>query len=229
MKYIYALQMDAENFNWEDYMDEDTLVSSNIWIGGNRDYTELNSRMGTCLLKACGNVRDDVEYGADRDMAITNFLSDYMPDDKTFTDAENEQILKLVEDLAGYDHVGYSNIDTVCALLQLLTGIEFKNGTIHGCCQGDWANYIAPKDTNMSYYEAIYFGTGTEWRIAMEETESEPDWDEIECYHDYTDSYKDADVKEWIAKNVGNISAEQVKLIKISKSYLVRKYEYEIV
>lgn len=230
MKYIYALQMDAENFNWEAYLDEDTLVASNIWIGGNRDFIELNSDLGTELIKNCANIKVDIEfYGENEREAIEYYLSSYFAEGKTLSDAELEQVLTLVNELGDYENPDYAILDSMCALLSILKNIKFKTGAIHGYCQSDWAYYIAPEDINMSYCEAVYFGTGTEWRISMEETESEPDWDEVDHYYDYTELCKDADIKEWIANSVGDILPDQVKLVKIARSYLVKKYEYEIV
>ena len=77
-------------------------------------------------------------------------------------------------------------------------------GTIHGCCQGDWARYICPKsmEDSVPYIEAVLFGTGTEYMITAEPIESPDDFDDADVFSTYTERWRDDDIKAFLAEEV---------------------------
>lgn len=229
MKKIYAIQCDPENFYWEDYLDEDTLVEQHISIMGNRDYNNLNESMVKEITTALDDAGYDLENmdfdeeDADPKDIINLYFAKKTEEDKQFTEEEYKKLVDLSMSWCASEET-----ETLLEALKIIYGIGFTSGTIRGCCQGDWNNYIAPEGTDMKFYEAVYFNTGTEFKIAMEATEGEPDWDEIDCCFDYTHLYRNEDIKKWIADNNG-CKPEEVLLILIDRTYYVTKHEYKTV
>lgn len=89
--------------------------------------------------------------------------------------------------------------ESFCAVLSLITGKEWEHYELRGCCQGDWVDVVVPADTklDLDYMEAVYFNTGYELGV-IEDTDKKPD--EIAAsdvdYWDYTDKWRDEDIKE---------------------------------
>ena len=84
--------------------------------------------------------------------------------------------------------------------LRLVLGGEWCHNRLHGCCQGDVCDIFYRVDSwasdSLSYIEAVVFNTGCEIGV-IENTDKVPediDASDVD-YWDYTDKYRDDDIK----------------------------------
>lgn len=248
MKKILALATDCEWFDADAYYSEEQACSDMIWIGGNRDFCEFNRDMREGVVKALEDCRYDLD-------AIDDELSDeeqnaerlstikyYFDPIKTVELTEDQYFELGSRAIKWYDVGSRDENEFICEVLGIIHGKEFEEGTLRGCSQGDWVECIYPAQAGdfMHYIGAVYFGTGTEFRIAevdLEDREYEADElvglidDSDDCCHDYTDLWEDDGVREWIAKNAsyGNNVFSKDDVIIIDTSYkMVKQYSYSI-
>lgn len=98
-----------------------------------------------------------------------------------------------------------SEDEATLAALELITGEEWANGTIRGCCQGDWQEIIYPAEYGREWlrdFETEYFNTGTEWIIHDEDFHPE-DPDEISGYSVYCLGWNNDLIRAEIAEYSG--------------------------
>lgn len=62
--------------------------------------------------------------------------------------------------------------------------------------------------------------------ITPEAIESMDDFEDSEYFFDYTEKWRDEDIKVWVAEVTGR-KAEEVVLLKISGSHTYTDYDYE--
>lgn len=113
-------------------------------------------------------------------------------------DSHNEEILKVF-----------------LQILEIIYGEPFISGTFHGYSQGDWAIYICPKklEPQLGFIEACIMGTGTEFAVSEIPLAGPEDFDDVDWYYEYTELWKDDDIKKWAADNLG-CSPNDVEIIK---------------
>lgn len=107
--------------------------------------------------------------------------------------------------------------DILCDALELISGQKWANGTLRGCCQGDWQEIIYPAEYGRKWleeFEAEYFNTGTEWIIHDETTEPDSPED-ISGYSVYCYGWNNALIREEIA-NAAGCAPEDVHLYTFS-------------
>ena len=95
--------------------------------------------------------------------------------------------------------------DILCDALELISGEKWANGTIRGCCQGDWQEVIYPAEYGREWlrdFETEYFNTGTEWIIHDEDFTPE-DPDEISGYSVYCLGWNNDLIRAEIAEYSG--------------------------
>lgn len=100
-------------------------------------------------------------------------------------------------------------IEAVADILSAVTGINFIVREIRGCCQGDYAQLIIPKeeatDDCVEEIEARYFNEGKEWSI-----ESEDDTDFFS--NAFTYGYKDEDILKQIREQCDIADDDEIEL-----------------
>lgn len=252
-KIIIAQQIENECFDYEMYYDEEQASYDMFWAGGNRDFCDFNADLKKDVEKALDNAGWDLENGIDDYMSEEEkneerlSICKYYFKGLTKNELTDEQFYKLGELSNTYRNCcSRDELDLICEALTILHGKRFVNGTIRGCSQGDWMEYIAPETMSkesINWIEAVLFATGTEFRIAEVEVEDDFDMQDAEAliekldecednYCDYTDLWKNEDVKEWIAEHAsyGNrhYTKDDVVIIEISRSYQVTHYEYKV-
>lgn len=107
--------------------------------------------------------------------------------------------------------------DILCDALELISGEKWANGTIRGCCQGDWQDIIYPAEYGREWlraFETEYFNTGTEW-IIHDEDFSPEDPDEISGYSVYCLGWNNDLIRAEIAEYSGG-RPEDVTLFSFS-------------
>lgn len=212
--HIYAKPITSDGYDYDMYYSEDMAIDSNIWIGGNSDFKTFNVRFYEDLVNTLNDIAADVEtiYEDDRTPeevraelleTLIHYIRPYASELKAhYTDSDYFEILELSKKYTTCR--SSEELDILCKVLEILYREPFTNGTIKGSSPGDWQNYICPTkyEPEMSYIEAVYFGTGTEFVITEDKLDHAPKeiMDE-EVYFDYTDLYNDADIRAWIAKN----------------------------
>lgn len=95
--------------------------------------------------------------------------------------------------------------DILCDALELISGQKWENGTLRGCCQGDWQEIIYPAEYGRNWleeFEAEYFNTGTEW-IVHDEIEAPDSPEDISGYSIYCYGWNNDLIREEIAGAAG--------------------------
>lgn len=252
MKKIIAQQMDGEYFDFEAYYDEEQAAYDMFWAGGNRDFKDFNADLHDDVAKALENCGWDLENGIDEDMSEEEKNEERLSTCKYYFKGLTENELT---DTQFYELGGLSikfrvvcsryELDVICEALTILHGKKFVNGCIRGCSQGDWMECIYPEGfTGLDYIEAVLFGTGTEFKISEVELPDDFDLTDVDAliekadededsYFNYTELWRTEDVKEWLASQASyrnvRYTKDDVIVLEIGRSYMVRHNEYKIV
>ena len=246
MKKYYAREYPSEYFNYECYYNGDDAANDNFWAGGNRDFCEINERLGKDFLKDLEHFYDDCNttdeefadeepecdaFKAEITRLADSWLASYNTKDNHFTYEQAKEIYEAVS--AYFDGPYAERLENHTKALSVVMGIKFTCGTIRGCCQGDWLDYIAPETMNqekLKYIEAVLFATGTEFETTEVPIDSADDFDKA---HDagqtnylYTAKWADDDVKADIARQIG-CKPEEVAVLKIKEEHHITTYDYE--
>ena len=212
LKY-YARPTSMEWFNWEVYYGEDMAKEDNFWAGGNSDFGDINGSLRDDIKNHLENLDSDVETETDPEKTdkenvkgIFNLVHYYFPK----SSGKELEYIKWAKEFCSCD--GREENEIICKVLQMEHDKEFINGTIHGSGQSDWMEYICPKKMKdrVPYIEAVLFATGTEFAITEEKLdldgktkdEIEEALSNVDQFYDYTDLYKEEDIKEWIADTI---------------------------
>lgn len=255
MKKIYAVQMDIEGFDPEAYYNEDQAVMDHVFLGGNRDFITMNESLENDVRKALRDCNSDLDtIQNDDSMSDEDRASERLDTIKYYFDSQvDESIILSMED---YDKLAQlsaefedtynyrEELDIICKALSILYKETFVFGLLRGMCQGDWIYYICPE--NIKNYvttevEAIFFGTGTEFKVAILDTDKIDttsidkiidEVNEADFWCEYTYLYKEEDIKEYLAKNASygdnHFTKDDVELILIDKMYNIVNYTYRI-
>jgi hypothetical protein len=112
-------------------------------------------------------------------------------------------------------------------MLNALTGGNWIQTTIRGCCQSDWQDIIYDSEKytrdDIQRLEIEYFNTGSEWIIHDENTEPKTP-DEISGYSVYCYGWNGEQIRAEIADAAG-VKPEDVVLFKFSGYTQTAKYE----
>lgn len=228
MKKYYAIECAPENFNYEMYYDDLMATEDNIWIGGNRDFSTTNADLREDTVKALEDAYYDI-YEADdvteeeRIDAIKYYFK--KENKQPLTELEIDELTNLVRMFNTCSRRDENDI--ICQTLTILYGKIFESSMIRGSCQGDWLEIIYPEDKRslVPYIEAVYFATGTEFRITEEPVE-ESELDEADCFYDYTELWKDADIRDHLCETIG-CKPEELVIRKICGEHHYVKYDYK--
>lgn len=169
---------------------------------------DINKSLRSDLVRMLDNIHYDIEIILDdynkEDGPLQNQLLEVA---KTYINSYDSK-LKLSDSslnfvinkaMQFYDCKSDEENDLLCEVLETLYNKDFINGTFRGNSQGDWLDYICPEDLGprLNYIEAVIMGTGTEFKISTEKCERDDfETDAVDCYYDYTDLWKEEDVKK---------------------------------
>lgn len=221
MKKYYAKQCNPEDFEYQLYYDEDAAAYDHFFADGGRDF-KFNMDEIERLRRACEDITSDCED--EEDFTEIKRIVDYYLDIKDLTDDDYE----IIVNLAGIVSSTWDDHEYIAQLLGYGYGVEFTTGTIHGCCQGDWARYICPKsmEDSVPFIEAVLFGTGTEYMITEEPIESPDDFDDADVFSVYTEKWRDDDIKAFLAEEV-SCDVSELVVLNIDKIHTHKTFTYK--
>ena len=242
MKKYYATEAAPEWFDYEIYYDESRAEEDHIWIGGNRNFIEINEDFRKTIVK---NLEDcaydigiaideatDADLGGVIDQAALEVKENevvkyyFTKNDKTpLSETELHDLVILAREFV--DGTYSDENSTICKVLELLYGEPFLNSTITGSSQGDWLRIIYPESRAaiIPFIEAVMFATGTEFIITTEPIEL-AELEDADCFHDYTELWKDEDVRAWLCATL-SCKSEELVIRKISDQHTHITYEYK--
>lgn len=223
MNKYYAKPTSMEYFDYTVYYDEDMAKDDNFWAGGNRDFGDINGSLRDDIKNHLENLDSDVETETDSEKTdkenvegIFNLVHYYFPK----SPGRELQYIKLANEFTYCESREENNI--ICKVLQMEYDEEFINGTITGNSQGDWMEYICPKKiaNRVPYIEAVLFATGTEFAITEDkldldgktEDEINQAFDDADKFYDFTELWKEEDIKKWLADMI-HCKPEEVEIL----------------
>lgn len=171
-----------------------------IIFDGNRNYNSHTTPLYDRIIQAYDEAAREIESLDTRDgyaayNNATEAINDYFPPleyrEKPYS---TRDIHAIREALRMYGTSDYYNGRYITAMLDAITGGDWKNGTIRGCCQGDWQHIIYNANdwsrADIDILETEYFNTGAEWIIDDD-------------YSIYTHAWSDDGIRAEIAAAAG--------------------------
>lgn len=211
---IYAKQIPPE---WQEsplfYGD----FPENIILDGNRNYNSHTIPVYDAIINHYDEAAQEIEnldlkngYAAYSN--ATEAINDYFPALEYREKPYNTRdIHRIREALRLYGTAAYYNGRYITAMLDAITGGDWYDGTIRGCCQGDWQTVIYDAKywsrDRLDTFEIEYFNTGTEWMIHDGDTAPEGPED-IDGFTCYCHGWNDEQIKAEIADVYGAPGAE---------------------
>lgn len=197
---IYAKQVPPEYRESPLFMEE---WPENVFVFGNRDFTDRSGRLEDIRrgLEDIAEEYERLQAGYYQNYSFSEILNDYLPrdDKRDYTRPERLRLREIAFDYT-YTLDYRKEKETLCAVLELVTGRKYDYATIRGCCQGDWQEIIYPCAYGREWldrFETEYFNIGEEWRIS----ENDPENDEN--YYFYTHAWNNDGIREEIAAAAG--------------------------
>lgn len=215
---IYAKQVPPEHQESPLFLG-DEFWPDHIILDGNRDYNSHTTPLYDRIMQAYDEAAQEIEnldlkngYAAYNN--ATEAINDYFPALEYREKPYNTRDIHAIrEALRMYGTTDYYNGRYITAMLDAITGGDWKNGTIHGCCQGDWQHIIynanAWSRADLDIFETEYFNTGTEW-IVHDGNEDPENPDDIDGYSCYCHGWSDEQIKKELADAAGTPDAEVI-------------------
>lgn len=218
-KKIYARQVPPE------YQESPLLLTphdwpENVFVFGNRDYNRHDEYL------------QRVRLGLEEAASAWDYMQDGRPYYVSWAAALND-LLEPWEERGQYTRVergkwadicrryveceSYEENDILCEALEMISGEEWRSGTIRGCCQSDWQEIIYPAIYGRDWLECFemeYFNTGSEWIIHDENTAPESPEDISGCSF-YCYGWNDDKIRAEIAEAAG-VSPDDVIMYSFS-------------
>jgi hypothetical protein len=204
-----------------------------IIFDGNRDFISHTSPIYDRIIQVydelaveiqCIDARDGYAAYKTATEAINDYIPPYTYRDKPYT---TRDIHAIREALRLYGTRDYYDGRYIIEMLNALTGGNWIQTTIRGCCQSDWQDIIYDSEKytrdDIQQLEIEYFNTGSEWIIHDENTEPETP-EEICGYSVYCYGWNDEQIRAEIADAAG-VKPEDVILFKFSGYTQTAKYE----
>lgn len=239
MKRLYLIQQDNDYIEFDYYFNfKEEAEYQKFAIEGGRGYQSFKFKEYEAIesefdyfLQQMDDIKHKTCYAHYN--TITDLLNNIFPksNGKKYTSKEihaYKELYNRIEFENNYDYQHY-----ICDILYFMTGTKYTTTSIHGCSQGDYAEVIHPylSKEKIDYIEACYFGTGTEYRCYIIDSEKVLTVDELkeldDDFWDYTAEWSEERYKAIIAKQM-QIPIENVVLYRIASTYTTKHYKYEI-
>lgn len=216
---IYAKTLNPEWFDYRIY--ECDFEENNVLVDGGRDFGDIDPEHHIKHIKELIDDYKCYNYEYYYENSIKAYLTDMLPkkvNGKKLSPKEISTIKKALDSDYRYYSDYEQGIIELC--LSIIYGKEYKATTIRDCMQSEYATLYAPVGIDTDYYEAIYFGTGTEIMIHDDNTEPK-DADDVCGYTILTTKY---DYKKVISEYTGTPEDEIVLWVWDGYTH-VSKYE----
>ena len=210
MEKYHIKRINPEYLNFETWEDS-AWKEDHVMLFGNRDMTyneddykaiehaidSFNIDLDQSEFQLQDDEIDDDQFEKD----VTEMVNYYFKKtEQPFNRQEVAKIYRLASTMS------MSEVDKVCKLMEFMYRKPFVNGTMHGYSQSDWSNYICPASYDqdaIAYLEGVMMGTGCEWDVPEEKTET---LEEIQEKDIWSAAYYTADpynAEEDLAKQIG--------------------------
>lgn len=211
---IYAKQVPPE------YQESPLLLTpydwpENVFVFGNRHFNEHADKLNDLreAIESAGDEWDELQAGECNYSTWGDVLADLLPPWDThrgYTRAERKQWADIC--IRYYEAKSYEENGILCEALELISGEAWKEGTIRGCCQGDWQEIIYPAIYGREWLECFemeYFNTGSQW-IIHDETDAPDGPEDISGYSIYCYGWNNEKIRLEIAEASGCNPSEVV-------------------
>jgi len=216
---------------WNVYYDEGRAVEDLLWAGNNSDFGDINSSLVKDMDFKAYNLTldkevldDDFEDSVDADeedyaKELIEIVNNYFEkaNKHPLSSKEISDIIDISETLNSTYRRSEEYLELICKLLEIIYGKPFIIGVFRGCSQGDWLDYICPEDlkSSLPFIEACIMGTGTEFAMCEIPLDSPDEFDEQpeNIFSDYTELWRENDIKKWAADILG-CKPDEVEIIK---------------
>lgn len=188
------------NYYFELYMDE-----SNYILDGGRDFISYNNELLKDIKKQLNEYSSyNLEYSGC--YTLKEFLNCYLPKEnkKSWSGKEISTFKKVAQ---AFDNCrSWDENETIIPVLNIITKKNYKVYSLHGYCQGDCVELLAPlneiDDQVINDLEALFFGGGYEVFCVDEKVKNAEDV----LYNDnyvsfFTSVYKKEDLQKLILQN----------------------------
>lgn len=222
MKKHYVIK-DNEAMEWfdpDDYYSDFDAEQDRIWIGGNKEFIEMNSAMREkaadleSLYWEVDDVVNDPDAGYSKEgraNEVLNLVRDRFKydDGRELSPGDCLEVLKLSK--LWLDEP----VEAMAGLMSVMFGEPFETTVLSGYGQGEWVKCVYPKalSKRVEYAEAVYFGTGASVKVSCDMHESaEEALEADDWYYDYFPANSDAKIIEHVAESQG-CKIEEVAII----------------
>lgn len=233
MKKYYAKEIQNNDFfDYEMYFSEEDAFENHIWLGGNKEFNEINPELIENLLNRLDDYDTDCQCDED---ALED--DEFLPVEAYLRNANNyfskadgsELTIKDLDILTDCrENIPRTDDNAViCKLLEMIYDEQFNYGTFHGRVQSEWINYICPVSIPadyLKYIEAVIFETGTEYLVALEPVETPEEIDYSDMITVYTNKTEIDDLKLHFA-DILNCQPEEIAILNISDA-TATSYKY---
>ena len=175
-----------------------------VFVFGNRSFNDHSGRLEDIrrglenIADSCDDMRSGCGWYAGE--SLEALLQDYLPREKPYTRAERLRLRDLAMEFCDF-----RENETLCNVLEIVTGTAWGWATIRGCCQGDWQEIIYPAEYGREWlemFEAEYFNTGTEW-IVHDGNAAPEGPEDIDGFAMYCHGWNENQIKAEIAAEMG--------------------------
>ena len=182
----------------------------NVFVFGNRNYNQHADTLDELrtALENIADIFDDMRHGYGWTNNLAYAIRCELPNEyrREYTRPERLRIVELANKYS--EAKSHEENDILCEALGMFTGKNWSNGTIRGCCQGDWQEIIYPAEYGREWLEAFeteYFNTGTKWLV-------DPDGD---CVSVYAHGWNDNLIRAELADAMG-VNSDEITLLKFT-------------
>jgi hypothetical protein len=216
---IYARQISPEYQDGYYLLDDDFCISEGKYIiDGNREFKSYTNEVYNTLCRNIEEMADSYEAIVEKSPYryfnnVTEILKYYGIEKENGKQWSNKDKKEWKNILAIYNDI-YNDEDLICKALSLIYSVDYDYIEIRGSVQSEWQGlyYNADAITNeaIKQIETIYFNTGSEWIVDVENEEI-TSADEINGFSIYCFSWNADGIRAEIADAAG-VSVDDVIL-----------------
>lgn len=211
MEKYHIKASNMEYFDFDAWEDEDWKLKHLILMG-NRDISYNSEDLDNIKRKLsdfnydCGSIENEYDYGDIDDDEfedrLIEFINYYFKSDERktpFTKKDIAAIYKLVS------NIDENDAEDIAKLMTFMYGRQYSNTTFRGYSQSDWSYVIYPTEYDqptMNYIEAVMMGTGQEWMVPDNKTETLEEVDPSDCSSYYTSDGYAPNAKDELARDL---------------------------